>query len=143
MIVNNIAEPANEERESILRSAALAGSTPHWILTHLYGNFIVIDHGTLDGTESGPPVFSIYAHLESVDPTLTIGSPVASGQSLGVVGDSGTSAASQGTNEPAAIHLHWELHIGDHFLSEDLSAAATSQVYRSLFCRNTDTISCT
>jgi len=143
MIVNNIEEPTFGEREAILASAAAAGSTPSWILTHLYGNFIVIDHGTLDGTEDGPSVFSIYAHLENVDPTLTLGSAVAAGQSLGVVGDSGTSAASRNVDEPAAIHLHWELHIDEHYLGEDLSAAATMQVYRSLFCRNSEAISCT
>ena len=143
MIVNNIEEPTFDEREAILASAAAAGSTPSWILTHLYGNFIVIDHGSLDGTPDGPPVFSIYAHLENVDPTLTLGTAVASGQSLGVVGDSGTSAASRNIEEPAAIHLHWELHIGEHYLGENLSAAATMQVYRSLFCRNSDAISCT
>jgi len=141
MIVSDYMEAIPSERNAILASAADAGSTPFWILMTLYGNFVVVDHGDDAGVGQ---VFTLYAHLESVDEGLTLGAPISAGDRIGEIGASGTSAASRNAveDEPASIHLHWEMLVDDHYLSEGLSAAATEQVYRSLFCQNEDDLSC-
>lgn len=134
-------EPTSAQREEMLASAAAAGTTPHWILTALYGNFVVLDHGVIDGAGQ---VFTIYAHLENISPELTPGGLVSRGQELGKVGASGTSTAAIdiAAVDPTAIHLHWEIIIDQHYLGEGLSAEATERVYRRLLCVNNATLEC-
>ena len=134
-------EPTSAERELMLASAAAAGATPHWILTALYGNFVVLDHGVIDGAGQ---VFTIYAHLNVIAPELTPGAAVSRGQDLGEIGASGTSTAARDVEEidPTAIHLHWEIIIDQHYLGEGLSQQATERVYRRLLCINDSTLDC-
>ena len=61
-----------------------------------YGNWIVIDHGS--------NVYTSYAHLASVDPSISKGAQITQGQTLGVMGQSGHAAT--------AVHLHYEIRQG-------------------------------
>lgn len=63
-----------------------------------YGHWVIIDHGR--------GVYSSYAHLESVSPTIRKGERVKQGQRLGKMGKSGKAAK--------AIHLHYEVRVGDY-----------------------------
>lgn len=58
-----------------------------------YGNYCVIDHGN--------GVTTLYAHARSI--SVSVGDTVSAGQSIGVVGSTGTSTGA---------HLHFEVRVG-------------------------------
>ena len=97
----------------------------------LYGNYVVVDHGIIDGVGH---VVSIYAHLDALDPAIGIGRPVEAGQLLGWVGNSGTDTGAL----DGPLHLHWELHVDDQYLGAGLSATETRTVYATLFSEPTE-----
>jgi murein DD-endopeptidase MepM/ murein hydrolase activator NlpD len=57
-----------------------------------YGNVVEIDHGA--------GVHTIYAHLADINPSLSRGAPVASGQAIGFMGMTGNATG---------VHLHYEI----------------------------------
>lgn len=63
-----------------------------------FGNWVVIDHGS--------DVYTAYAHLASIDKSVTEGLQVIQGQALGTMGNSGPSWI-------RAIHLHYEVRTGN------------------------------
>lgn len=65
-----------------------------------YGRYVVLEH-----PDCNPTVYSLYAHLRSIEPQLKVGAPVAKGQSLGVMG---RSAAGYSIPKDRA-HLHFEI----------------------------------
>ena len=133
LVVDDFESPDAEARASLLAGTALltGGRTPHWILTMLYGNHVVIDHGTIDGRET----WSISAHLDTVAVGIMPGAPIAAGDEIGTVGSSGTAAGTEGPIDgDRSVHLHWELIIDGSFLAEGLDAGTTSEVYRTLLC---------
>ena len=67
-----------------------------------YGNVVVLSHDlrSLDGQ----PVFTLYAHLETID--VSAGQELEAGQPLGTVGSSGVALGA---------HLHFEVRVGDPF----------------------------
>lgn len=142
MVMDVYDEPTPQDRNAILASAAAAGDTPLWILTSLYGKFVAIEHPQY-AAELGP-VYTIYAHLDSVDGGISLGEQVSAGTRVGEVGASGTSLAASGTvgESPEVIHLHWELVVGEHYLAEQLSSAATGEIYRQLLCDGTFAVGC-
>ncbi len=66
------------------------------------GNWVMVQH---DDALTNPtaPRFSVYAHLESIEPGLTTGSCIDAADPIGIAGDTG-SASSE--------HLHLEVHEG-------------------------------
>jgi murein DD-endopeptidase MepM/ murein hydrolase activator NlpD len=72
-----------------------------------YGVYVILEH-----TEEKPKVYSLYAHLASVEKGITAGKPVAGGQVLGIMGHT----ASTGIPRSRA-HLHFEigLRLTDNF----------------------------
>lgn len=62
-----------------------------------YGLQVLLDHGH--------GVFTRYAHLEFIDPYLTVGSDIGFGQPVGMMGRSGNARA---------VHLHFEILMGDY-----------------------------
>lgn len=145
MVVQNDSEPTTAEREAILANAALAGTTPRWVLMMLYGNFVAVDHGDVPNVGR---VVTIYSHLSDIDPGVELGATIEAGQRVGEVGASGTSFATSDSivseaQRNAAMHLHWEVQIDSYYLAQGVSAAATEQVYRSLLCRANDSLNCT
>jgi murein DD-endopeptidase MepM/ murein hydrolase activator NlpD len=63
-----------------------------------YGNYIVLDHGSIGGKN----IKTLYAHLASM--AVAAGNKVAQGQSIGVIGNTGNSFG---------VHLHFEVKIND------------------------------
>ena len=65
-----------------------------------YGKYIVLEHPKLN-----PPLYSLYAHLDSITPNLKRGSPVVIAQAIGKMGNS-----SSGYRIPLErSHLHFEI----------------------------------
>lgn len=122
-------EPSPEDRDRLLGEAAALGATPTWTLVALMGRFVVVDHGTLPGAGH---VVTVYAHLADIDPRLRLGRPVAAGDRIGGIGNSGTGAAGRGDTSPDSYHLHWELHLDGEPLGLGASAEQTAEIYRAL-----------
>lgn len=72
-----------------------------------YGRYVVIEHDALD-----VPVYTLYAHLRSIDESIKKGVRVESGCRLGQMGRSADYAIAR-----EAAHLHFEvgLRYGEHF----------------------------
>jgi murein DD-endopeptidase MepM/ murein hydrolase activator NlpD len=60
------------------------------------GNSVIIQHAM------SSPLFSLYGHLDSIDPVVTVGAYVSKGQRLGTMGSTGA-----GSNN--IVHLHFEM----------------------------------
>lgn len=118
------------DRGSVLNIASRVGTTPHWTLNFLYGNFVVIE-SEIDGHE----VITIYAHLADVEPSVVVGDTIERGHHLGEVGNVGTNDSANGrTTGLGSVHLHWEIFVDGLWLGEGLNFSETSSVYRTLFC---------
>ena len=129
MAVGDFQDPSPQQRSRLLDTAAALGATPAYTLVMLYGNYVVVDHGIIDGVGH---VVSLYAHLDALGAGIRPGLWVEAGQSLGTIGNSGTYAGASGSAD-AQLHLHWELHIDGHYLGIGLSDADTRAVYTALF----------
>ncbi len=64
---------------------------------HGYGNTVILKHGEGEGT--------LYAHLDTIDPSLRVGERVAAGQPIGTVG----CTDSEGGFPCSGAHLHLEV----------------------------------
>lgn len=141
-VVNDYVDASVEDRDAVLAMAESALDTPFWTLAMLYGNFVIVDHRL----DSGERAVTIYAHMAEVDPEILPGVLVDSSTRLGVVGNSGTSAASSGiTDNHGSIHLHWELHVNDRPIGYLESPEETSPLYEQILCTPDDpatTIGC-
>lgn len=141
-VVDDYVDPTVANREALLANAGLAGFTPHWTLVMLYGNVVIIDHGEL--ADTGTRMVSIAAHLEAVDPAITLGATVESGQVLGEIGNRGTNAAAQGlrgASDPS-LHLHWELFFDDWFLGADQQPGVVAELVSTALCGVAATAGC-
>lgn len=125
-------DPSPEDRVKILDEARSLGYTPPYTLQFLFGRFVVVDHGVIDGVGH---VVSIYAHLQEVDPAVRPGVMLSAGAVVGRIGNSGTETAATGGTRPQSIHLHWELYIDDVAFPSGLGEAATSSAVAQLFGR--------
>jgi murein DD-endopeptidase MepM/ murein hydrolase activator NlpD len=87
------------------------------------GRQVWIDHG--DG------VITRYAHLNGIAEGLQAGQPVARGEPIGYMGESGApeSITAPGTQ----IHLHFELRVDDAFLGLGLSSEEVLDLYQQVF----------
>lgn len=103
----------------VVAQDGVADNVPnHPVAGNLYGNFIVIDHGTGE--------FSLLAHLEKGSVRVKVGEVVSAGQPLAHVGNSGMST------EP---HLHY--HLMDN---ADWHKAQGLPAQFDLFVRNGQTV---
>ncbi len=121
-------DPAPQERNRLLATAAALGATPPYTLVMLYGNHVVVDHGVIGGVGH---VVSLYAHLDRLETGIRAGLRVEAGQPLGTIGNTGTNAGALGSTR--GLHLHWELHIDGQYLGVGLPDADTRAVYTALF----------
>ncbi len=94
-------EIGRAERDALLEEARHHAHTPDWILDRMHGRSVVV--------RSTGAVTVRYSHLSGVRERLTVGSDVAAGELLGWVGNSGTNAATVGSDWGA--HLHCDIHI--------------------------------
>ncbi|MDB4103002.1 M23 family metallopeptidase [Acidimicrobiales bacterium] len=140
-LVNDYDDPSVAEREALLQQAGLAGFTPHWTLVMLYGNVVVVDHGEIPGAGR---VVTISAHLEEIDPLISLGDRVSQGQRLGELGNRGTNASAQGIRGAAdpTLHLHWELFIDNWYLGSGLDTGTTIEVTALALCGAAQTAGC-
>lgn len=65
-----------------------------------YGNVVVIEHSRL--SPEGLPLYTLYGHLQDI--RVEEGQPIAAGELIGRVGDSGVAIGP---------HLHFEVRVGD------------------------------
>ncbi len=72
-----------------------------------------------------------YAHLRWIAPDIVAGAPVARGQLLGEVGNSGSPASLSSETEDA--HLHFEIWLGDQFLGQFLRPVEIREWLQRLF----------
>jgi hypothetical protein len=87
------------------------------------GRQVWIDHGN--------GVMSSYNHMNSIEPTITVGRKVKKGEPIGKVGNSGLKAEANGTNEQ--IHLHLEIWVDGEFLGNDLQPAQSKKLLQMFF----------
>ena len=127
--VGDFEDPSPQQRNRLLDTASALGATPAYTLVMLYGNYVAVDHGIIDGVGH---VVSLYAHLDALHTGIRPGLWVEAGQRLGTIGNTGTYAGASGSTH-AQLHLHWELHIDGHYLGIGLSDAGTRAVYTALF----------
>jgi murein DD-endopeptidase MepM/ murein hydrolase activator NlpD len=73
-----------------------------------YGNYIVIRH-VIDGLE----IYSLYAHLSEVRPTLAIGQTVKAGEIIATMGR--TSSAETIAKDRAHVHFELNMLVNDRF----------------------------
>ncbi len=132
MANNSYVEPTEAQRNALLGEAQALGYTPPWTLALLYGRFVVLDHGYVEGAGH---VVTVYAHLDEIDPSITPGRQVDAGTVLGEIGNRGTDPAVSGVDDPRSIHLHWELMVDDVYLGAGLNGANTGKLYAQLFDR--------
>jgi murein DD-endopeptidase MepM/ murein hydrolase activator NlpD len=85
--------------QGYLASAHRMGYTPMDVLLRLRGRSVWLDHG--NGLKT------VYAHLSSIDGRLRPGMHVHKGQLLGYVGNTGTTAGVNHTQQD--FHLHFEM----------------------------------
>jgi len=117
-------EPDKGFRDMLLKTSSRLSDTPRDIENILLGRYVILDHGLINGQR----VITVYAHLDSVDEDVTIGSYVKQGTLIGKVGNSGTSTA--GTSEGA--HLHFELRVNNTYLGKGLSTAAVKRMFSQI-----------
>lgn len=79
-------------RNGLLDQTVAIGDTPPVLYDLLTGRHILIDHGLIDGHH----VVTAYNHLSAVRSVLRVGTAVKAGDSIGLVGNSGTSSAARG-----------------------------------------------
>ena len=127
--VGDFEDPSPQQRNRLLDTASALGATPAYTLVMLYGNYVAVDHGIIDGVGH---VVSLYAHLDALHTGIRPGLWVEAGQRLGTIGNTGTYAGASGSTH-AQLHLHWELRIDGHYLGIGLSDAGTRAVYTALF----------
>jgi len=95
--------------------------------------FEVIDlfRGRQVWVDHGKGVVTRYAHLEGIPPEIKEGVRVVQGQTVGLIGDSGTPESL--SSPDTEVHLHWELRAGDGFLGQGLAPADVRALYTQLF----------
>lgn len=140
-LIDDYQDATPSDRNAVLAYAGQAKKTPHWVLTMLYGNVVVIDHGHIEGVGR---VTTVAAHLETVDPAVQLGSTIQAGQRLGEQGNRGTNASAQGrrgANDPG-LHLHWEFYIDGWYLGSDLPSNEVIELLDTFLCTQANPPGC-
>ncbi len=107
-------------RDNILRIAKEQAITPEYILDEVRGRSVWIQHAN--------GIVARYIHLNTIDPEIKVGQPVAGGQIIGNVGNSGTSQGVDGSNE--GVHLHLDILIYGQLFWEGLSSQEGAAILR-------------
>ncbi|MCB0035684.1 MAG: M23 family metallopeptidase [Anaerolineales bacterium] len=111
-------QPPSEQAFANQRAEAReVGYTPEDILDFYRGRQVWLEH------DNG--LISRYAHLSAIADGLTVGQPVAAGEIIGEVGNSGSPASLEGPTADA--HLHFELWLGDYYVGQFLRPIETRE----------------
>jgi murein DD-endopeptidase MepM/ murein hydrolase activator NlpD len=118
-------EMTREERDADLLLSSQLPDTPTYILDRLRGRSVWVQY------ENG--VMIRFVHLSRIEDGIEVGVPVKRGQTLGYVGNSGTSYAIDG-DEWGGLHLHADLLIyGDLFWKYIDQPAQIRRVLENIF----------
>jgi murein DD-endopeptidase MepM/ murein hydrolase activator NlpD len=109
-IDHNYVEMTTAERGEYRRLSAEAKTTPEYILDKFRGRQVWLSHQG--------QVITRYAHLDTLEQSLSTGDTVTAGRQIGTVGNSGTGPAIVGSD--GEIHLHFEIRLNGHYLGEGL-----------------------
>jgi len=131
---HNYQEYPAEYRLGLLTASARVGHTPSDIFNNaLLGKAVFLDHGFK--IVPGFRVISIYAHLSSIDTSITTGTFLKAGQNIGKTGNTGTRASTLGTKKEA--HLHWEMILqkgkDEIYLGQDISNPELYNMLHQIF----------
>ena len=131
---HNYQEYPAEYRLGLLTASARVGYTPSDIFNNaLLGKAVFLDHGFK--IVPGFRVISIYAHLSSIDTSITTGTFLKAGQNIGKTGNTGTRASTLGTKKEA--HLHWEMILqkgkDEIYLGQDISNPELYDMLHQIF----------
>ena len=77
-----------------------------------YGNWVFLKHTLIDGST----LFSFYAHMSEISPSVTQGACVKTSQKIGVIGNTGLAS-------PA--HLHFGIQANTNLLDYTSASSAT------------------
>ncbi|UNC92863.1 M23 family metallopeptidase [Candidatus Contubernalis alkaliaceticus] len=105
-----------DEAIQISKSSAI---TPEDLLDKFRGMQIWIQH------EHG--IITRYAHLDSIDSSIQVGTVVQKGQKIGNTGNTGTRESVQGSG--SGIHLHFEIWLNGSFLGKGKSVSTVRNIY--------------
>jgi murein DD-endopeptidase MepM/ murein hydrolase activator NlpD len=112
-----------DELNAILAKTQTQGYTDPESLDKFRGRQVWIDHG--DG------IVTRYCHLGGIPEGIVEGTKVSAGQTIGLVGDSGTPEAV--TAPGVEIHLHWEVRVDDTYLGAGAPPSDVRAAYEQLF----------
>ena len=133
---HNYIEVPADFRVNLLSATTKVGSTPSDIFNSiLLGKAVFLDHGfTLI---PGFRVISIYAHLSSIEESISPGTFVEAGQLIGKSGNTGTRESTLGTKKES--HLHWEMIIQkdkeEIYLGKDVPNPQLYEMLKKIFER--------
>ena len=77
-----------------------------------FGNWLFLKHTLIDGST----LFSFYAHMAEIDPAVTQGACIKTGQKVGVIGNTGIASAA---------HLHFGIQSNTNLLEYSSASSAT------------------
>ena len=131
---HNYQEYPAEFRVGLLTASERVGHTPSDIFNSvLLGKAVFLDHGF--EIIPGFRVISIYAHLSSIDTSITTGTFLKAGQNIGKTGNTGTRASTLGTKKES--HLHWEMILqkgkDEIYLGQDISNPELYDMLHQIF----------
>jgi murein DD-endopeptidase MepM/ murein hydrolase activator NlpD len=107
----------------LLEGEALANGSTEAIEDAFRGRQVWVDHGG--------GIVTRYAHLSGIAEGIQVGTPVAAGQLLAYVGESGTPESA--TEPGSEYHLHFEIRVGDSYLGAGLPPDELRQLYVEAF----------
>jgi len=77
-----------------------------------FGNWVFLKHTLTDGST----LYSFYAHMAEIDPAVTQGACIKTGQKVGVIGNTGIASAA---------HLHFAIQTNTNLLDYTSASSAT------------------
>ena len=127
-------EMSADFRLDVLSDAKILGRTPSDVFEHLLlGQAVYIDHGF--DLVPGYRAVTIYAHMSHINPNITIGSMVRSGEVIGQSGNTGTKDST--LKKKTGAHLHWEMilqnKVGEYYLGQGLKSDSLYVLFQNIF----------
>lgn len=113
------------QRNQLLQGQPIAGPTDPSDLDILHGRQVWLLH------KGG--VVTRYSHLSAVCPRIFRGQWLERGEIIGLMGNSGTAAASKG--DKAGVHLHFEIHTNEGPFWEGLNKSQAKDIISEILKR--------
>ena len=115
-------EMTREEYEEAVKISHEAEITPEELLDKFRGKQVWIRH------EQG--IVTRYAHLNSIESGIQVGTVVDKGQKIGTTGNTGTRDSVNNTGQ--GIHLHFEVWLNGAFLGKDRPVSEVRDIYKQV-----------